>query len=119
MVQQYLPAAKDGDKRIILLDGEPIGAVNRVPVGKEFRGNMATGGRADQTEITDRERQICAQLAPILRRDGLIFVGIDIIGGYLTEVNVTSPTGIREIDRLDHTNLGSKVIAWLEQAVQR
>jgi glutathione synthase len=117
MVQQYLPAAKDGDKRIILLDGEPIGAVNRVPVGKEFRGNMAAGGRADKTEITDRERQICTQLAPILRRDGLIFVGIDIIGGYLTEVNVTSPTGIREIDRLDHTDLGSKVIAWLERAV--
>jgi glutathione synthase len=119
MVQQFLPAAKEGDKRIILLAGEPIGAVNRVPVGKEFRGNMAAGGQAVKTEITERERQICAQLAPTLRRDGLMFVGIDIIGGYLTEVNVTSPTGIREIDRLDHTNLGSKVIAWLEQAVPR
>jgi glutathione synthase len=117
MVQQYLPAAQAGDKRIILLDGEPIGAVNRVPVGQEFRGNMAAGGRADKTEITDRERQICTQLAPQLQRDGLIFVGIDIIGGYLTEVNVTSPTGIREIDRLSGTDLGAQVVTWLAQAV--
>lgn len=113
MVQTYLPAAKDGDKRIILLNGEPIGAVNRIPTGKEFRGNMAVGGRVAQTEITERERQICAQLAPALRRDGLIFVGIDVIGGYLTEVNVTSPTGIREIDRLDHVQLGQRVIEWI------
>jgi glutathione synthase len=113
MVQEYLPAAKDGDKRIILLNGEPIGAVNRVPTGKEFRGNMATGGRVEQASLTERERQICAQLAPSLQRDGLIFVGIDVIGGYLTEVNVTSPTGIREIDRLDDTRLGEQIIAWL------
>lgn len=119
MVQQYLPAAKDGDKRIILLNGEPIGAVNRVPVGKEFRGNMAAGGRADKTEITDHERNICAVLAPALQQDGLVFVGIDIIGGYLTEVNVTSPTGIREIDRLSHTDLGAQVVAWLETEVQK
>lgn len=113
MVQTYLPAAKDGDKRIILLNGEPIGAVNRIPTGKEFRGNMAVGGRVAQTEITERERQICAQLAPALRRDGLIFVGIDVIGGYLTEVNVTSPTGIREIDRLDRVQLGQRAIEWI------
>ncbi len=114
MVQEYLPAAKDGDKRIILLNGEPIGAVNRVPMGKEFRGNMATGGRSDAAQLTEREHLICKQLAPILQRDGLIFVGIDVIGGYLTEINVTSPTGIREIDRLDNVQLGIQVIQWLE-----
>ncbi|WP_017297528.1 glutathione synthase [Nodosilinea nodulosa] len=115
MVQTYLPAAKDGDKRIILLNGDPIGAVNRIPTGSEFRGNMAVGGRVAKADITDRELDICRQLAPTLRRDGLYFVGIDIIGGYLTEVNVTSPTGIREIDRLDGVRLGDQVIAWAEQ----
>ncbi|WP_413166596.1 glutathione synthase [Capilliphycus salinus ALCB114379] len=114
MVQTFLPAAKDGDKRIILLDGEPIGAVNRIPTGKEFRGNMAVGGRVAQAEITDREREICVQLAPKLKEDGLYFVGIDVIGGYLTEVNVTSPTGIREVDLLDNVNLGKQVIEWIE-----
>lgn len=115
MVQAYLPEAKDGDKRVILLNGEPIGAVNRVPTGSEFRGNMAVGGQAVKVEITERDRQISAQLAPSLRRDGLIFVGIDIIGGYLTEVNVTSPTGIREIDRFDNVRLGEQVIEWVGQ----
>lgn len=114
MIQTYLPSAKDGDKRIIVLDGEPIGAVNRIPTGSEFRGNMAVGGRVAKTEITPRELEICATLAPKLRRDGLVFVGLDVIGGYLTEVNVTSPTGIREIDRLDNVRLGEKVIQWLE-----
>ncbi len=113
MVQTYLPDAKLGDKRIILLHGEPIGAVNRIPTGQEFRGNMAVGGAVAQTDITEREREICAQLAPTLRRDGLIFVGIDVIGGYLTEVNVTSPTGIREIDRLSGVCLGRQVIEWI------
>jgi glutathione synthase len=113
MVQTYLPEAKEGDKRIVLLNGEPIGAVNRIPTGKEFRGNMAVGGRVAKTEITDRERDICNQLAPTLRRDGLVFVGIDVIGGYLTEVNVTSPTGIREIDRLNDVRLGQQVIQWI------
>jgi glutathione synthase len=113
MVQTYLPEAKDGDKRIVLLNGEPIGAVNRIPTGKEFRGNMAVGGRVAATEITARDLEICAEVGPSLRRDGLIFVGIDIIGGYLTEVNVTSPTGIREIDRLTGVRLGQQVIEWL------
>uniref|UniRef100_B8HMC5 Glutathione synthetase n=1 Tax=Cyanothece sp. (strain PCC 7425 / ATCC 29141) TaxID=395961 RepID=B8HMC5_CYAP4 len=117
MIQEYLPAAKDGDKRIILLDGEPIGAVNRIPTGNEFRGNMATGGRVEQSGLTEREKQICAQLAPTLRRDGLIFVGIDVIGGYLTEVNVTSPTGIREADRLDQTRLADRVIDWIKRSL--
>lgn len=118
MVQTYLPQAKEGDKRIILLDGEPIGALNRLSSGSDFRNNMATGGTVAQTEITPREHEICTQLAETLRKDGLIFVGIDVIGGYLTEVNVTSPTGIREIDRLDNTHLGQQVIQWVEQALQ-
>ncbi len=115
MVQTYLPAAKDGDKRIILLNGKPIGALNRIPTGNEFRGNMAVGGRVAQTDITEQEQKICAQVGPKLQQDGLYFVGIDVIGGYLTEVNVTSPTGIREIDRLDNTCLGEQVIKWVEQ----
>nr|WP_201280256.1 glutathione synthase [Hassalia byssoidea] len=118
MVQTYLPQAKEGDKRIILLDGEPIGALNRLSSGSDFRNNMATGGTVAQTEITPREYEICTQLAETLRKDGLIFVGIDVIGGYLTEVNVTSPTGIREIDRFDNTHLGQQVIQWVEQALQ-
>jgi glutathione synthase len=118
MVQTYLPQAKEGDKRIILLDGEPIGALNRLSSGTDFRNNMATGGTVAQTEITLREHEICTQLAETLRKDGLIFVGIDVIGGYLTEVNVTSPTGIREIDRFDNTHLGQQVIQWVEQALQ-
>ena len=113
MVQEYLPAAKDGDKRIILLEGKPIGAVNRIPTGKDFRGNMAVGGRVAQVDITEREKEICQTLAPKLLEDGLYFVGIDIIGGYLTEVNVTSPTGIREIDRLNNVSLGKEVVEWL------
>jgi glutathione synthase len=114
MIQAYLPAAKEGDKRIIVLNGEAIGAVNRIPTGSEFRGNMAVGGRVAPTPITDRELEICALLAPKLRQDGLYFVGLDVIGGYLTEVNVTSPTGIREIDRLNDVRLGQQAIAWLE-----
>ncbi|MBW4616984.1 MAG: glutathione synthase [Desmonostoc vinosum HA7617-LM4] len=117
MVQTYLPEAKEGDKRIILLNGEPIGALNRLASGTDFRNNMATGGTVAQTEITPKEHEICTQIAQKLRQDGLIFVGIDVIGGYLTEVNVTSPTGIREIDRLDGTHLGHQVIQWVEQAL--
>lgn len=115
MVQTYLPAAKEGDKRIIMLNGKPIGAVNRIPTGNEFRGNMAVGGRVAQTDITEREQKICEVVGPKLQQDGLYFVGIDVIGGYLTEVNVTSPTGIREIDRLSGTSLGKEVIAWVEK----
>lgn len=113
MVQQFLPAAQDGDKRVILLNGEPIGAVNRVPKGEEFRGNMAVGGQAVQADVTDRDREIAQRLAPSLARDGLYFVGIDVIGGYLTEVNVTSPTGVREIDRLDGVCVSDRLLDWL------
>ncbi|HEY9668790.1 MAG TPA: glutathione synthase [Coleofasciculaceae cyanobacterium] len=115
MVQTYLPAAKEGDKRIILLNGEPIGAVNRIPTGNEFRGNMAVGGRVAATEMTPQDKKICDAVRAKLQQDGLYFVGIDVIGGYLTEVNVTSPTGIREIDRLDGTRLAEQVIRWVEQ----
>lgn len=114
MVQEYLPAAKEGDKRIILVEGKPIGAVNRIPTGKDFRGNMAVGGSVAEAVINDRDREICEVLAPKLIEDGLYFVGIDVIGGYLTEVNVTSPTGIREIDRLSYVSLGKEVMSWLE-----
>ncbi|OKH13442.1 glutathione synthase [[Limnothrix rosea] IAM M-220] len=112
MVQEFLPAAKDGDKRLIVLDGEPIGAVNRIPTGDDFRGNMAVGGRIAQVDITERDRHIAATVAPKLKEDGLYFVGLDIIGGNLTEVNVTSPTGVREADRLDGLSLGKKVMEW-------
>jgi glutathione synthase len=115
MVQTYLPAAKDGDKRIILLNGEPIGAVNRIPTGNEFRGNMAVGGRVAVTELTPQDQKICEAVRLKLQQDGLYFVGIDVIGGYLTEVNVTSPTGIREIDRLNNVQLAKQVIEWVER----
>lgn len=115
MVQTYLPAAKEGDKRIILLDGKPIGALNRLSTGNEFRNNMAAGGTVAPIGITEGEHLMCAEIAKKLQQDHLYFVGIDVIGGYLTEVNVTSPTGIREIDRLSQTRLGEQVIEWVQQ----
>lgn len=100
MAQRYLPEVRKGDKRILLLEGEPIGAVLRVPSERETRANLHVGGRAVAAELDADDRRIVEVLAPALRRDGLFFVGIDVIGGYLTEVNVTSPTGMQEIDRL-------------------
>ncbi|SBO44912.1 glutathione synthase [Cyanobium sp. NIES-981] len=100
MVQAFLPGVKAGDKRILLVDGEPLGAVNRVPSGGEFRSNLAVGGAPEATDLTEQERRICAELAPALRAEGLFFVGIDVIDGRLSEINVTSPTGIREVERL-------------------
>jgi glutathione synthase len=100
MVQAFLPGVKAGDKRILLVDGEPLGAVNRVPSGGEFRSNLAVGGAPQATDLTEQERRICAELAPALRAEGLFFVGIDVIDGRLSEINVTSPTGIREVERL-------------------
>ncbi len=99
MVQRYLPEVRKGDKRIIIVDGEPAGAINRVPSEGESRSNMHAGGRPELSELTDREREICALIGPRLRELDMIFVGIDVIGDYLTEINVTSPTGIREIKR--------------------
>ncbi len=108
VIQKFLPAVKDGDKRIILVDGEFAGAVNRVPAPDDLRSNMVRGGVPKATDLSDREREICAQLASPLRERGLLFVGIDVIGGYLTEINVTSPTGIRAVK-----NLGGPDIAAL------
>jgi len=109
IVQRYLPEVRRGDKRIILVDGEPVGAINRVPAAGEARSNMHVGGRAEKSLLTAREREICEAIGPTLKEQGLIFVGIDVIGDYLTEVNVTSPTGIQEIDRFDGANLGGLV----------
>src|SRR5205823_14517319 len=100
VVQKFLPAVKDGDKRILLVDGEFAGAVNRVPAPDDLRSNMVRGGAAKATELTVREREICARLGPALKARGLIFVGIDVIDGNLTEINVTSPTGIRAVKNL-------------------
>jgi glutathione synthase len=107
MVQAYLPAVRQGDKRIILVDGEAVGAVNRVPGEGEARSNLHVGGSALATELTARDHEICARIGPELRRRGLLFVGIDVIGDYLTEINVTSPTGIREIARLSGVDIAS------------
>ncbi len=117
MVQEYLPAAVAGDKRILLLEGEPIGAVNRVPGEGDFRGNIAAGGRVEKTQITEKERALCSALAPVLRQEKLYFVGIDVIGERLTEVNVTSPTMLREICQLEGVDLADQVAAWLEKKV--
>jgi len=116
MAQKYLPEARTGDKRILILDGEPIGAVLRVPREDDVRGNLHVGGQARATELDARDHEICRTLAQRLRADGLAFVGIDVIGGYLTEVNVTSPTGIREIDRLTGDRIEARVVDWLERA---
>jgi len=105
VVQQYLPAVRLGDKRVILIDGEAMGAINRVPAEGEARSNMHVGGRAEATQLTDREREICARIGPELKKRGMIFVGIDVIGGYLTEINVTSPTGLQELARFDGIHL--------------
>jgi len=105
MVQQYLPAVREGDKRVILIDGEAMGGINRVPAAGESRSNMHVGGRPEPTVLTEREREICARIGPELRARGMIFVGIDVIGGYLTEINVTSPTGLQELARFDGIHL--------------
>jgi len=117
MAQRYLPEAREGDKRIILLDGEPIGAVLRVPREDETRGNLHVGGTPQKAPLTARDREICDAIGPRLRADGLGFVGIDVIGGFLTEVNVTSPTGVQEINRLDGVQLERLVVDWLERRV--
>jgi glutathione synthase len=114
VVQRYLPEVTQGDKRIILVDGVPKGAINRIPPQGEHRANMHVGGRAVAAELSDRERAMCDALRPALHRDGLLFVGIDVIGGYLTEINVTSPTGVQEIRRLCGIDISPDVIAHVE-----
>ena len=115
MVQRYLPEIAEGDKRIILIDGRPAGAVNRLAAAGEARANFHAGGRAAATDLTDREREICAAIGPSLRDRGLVFVGIDVIGGWLTEINVTSPTGIHEINRLNGTKLEAELWDAIEE----
>lgn len=119
MGQRYLPEIRQGDKRIIVLNGEPLGAVLRVPLETETRGNIHVGGQCVKTDVSARDREICAALAPWLRADGLYFVGLDVIGSFLTEVNVTSPTGIQEINGLDHVRLESAVVDFVEQQVEK
>ena len=109
MFQRYEPAVRQGDKRIILVDGEAMGAINRVPAAGEARSNMHVGGRPEKCEMTARDREICAAIGPTLREQGMIFVGIDVIGDWLTEINVTSPTGIQEIARFDGTDLAARI----------
>src|SRR5471030_3532039 len=115
VVQKFLPAVKHGDKRIILVDGVFAGAVNRVPAPDDLRSNMVRGGAAQATDLSDREREICARLAPKLRERGLLFVGIDVIDGHLTEINVTSPTGIRAIARLGGPDVAAKIWDAIEE----
>ena len=117
MAQRYLPEIRQGDKRIIVLNGEPLGAVLRVPLESETRGNIHVGGRCVKTAVTERDQEICMALAPMLRSDGLYFVGLDVIGNYLTEVNVTSPTGIQEVNALNGVRLESQVVDFVEQEV--
>ncbi len=109
VVQRYLPEVRAGDKRIILVDGEAVGAINRVPPEGEARSNMHVGGRAEKSDLTPREQEICDTIGPALKERGLIFTGIDVIGDYLTEINVTSPTGLQEIGRFDGTNLSGMI----------
>jgi glutathione synthase len=115
MGQRYLPEIRQGDKRVIVLNGEPLGAVLRIPSQEEHRGNIHVGGKCVKTEVGARDREICEALAPFLREDGLYFTGLDVIGDFLTEVNVTSPTGVQEINALNQVNLEEKVIDFIEK----
>lgn len=115
IVQKYVPAVVNGDKRIILVDGEPAGAINRVPATGETRSNMHVGGRPEQIGLTERDLEICSKIGPVLREKGQILVGIDVIGEWLTEINVTSPTGIQEMERFDGTNVARMI--W--EAIER
>ncbi|QFQ86762.1 glutathione synthase [Paracoccus kondratievae] len=115
IAQKYLPAVVKGDKRIILVDGEPVGAINRVPAAGEARSNMHVGGRPEKIGLTEREHEICTRIGPVLREKGLIFTGIDVIDGWLTEINVTSPTGIQELERFDGINAAALI--W--EAIER
>jgi glutathione synthase len=115
LVQKYLPQVRMGDKRILLVDGEPVGAINRVPADDETRSNMHIGGRAEPTAMTERDHEICAAIGPELRRRGLTLAGIDVIGPYLTEINVTSPTGLREVKRFGGSDIAALLWNWIEQ----
>ncbi|MGE0254816.1 MAG: glutathione synthase [Alphaproteobacteria bacterium] len=115
IVQRYLPEVREGDKRIVLVEGKAVGAINRVPAAGEARSNMHVGGKPTQTKLTKREQEICEAIGPALRERGLVFVGIDVIGDWLTEINVTSPTGIQEIERFDGTNIAAMIWDAIEE----
>ena len=119
IAQKFLPAVSKGDKRVILVDGEPVGAINRVPQKGETRSNMHVGGRAEKAELTDRDREICAAIGPLLKEKGQVFVGIDVIGDYLTEINLTSPTGIQEMERFDDSNVAGAIWDAIERRAER
>jgi glutathione synthase len=120
MAQRYLPEIRDGDKRILLIDGDPVPyALARIPAAGETRGNIAAGGRGEGVELSDRDRWICEQVAPELRRRGLWFVGLDVIGDYLTEINVTSPTCVRELDGIYGLNIAGQLFDALEPRLER
>ena len=109
IAQAFIPEVKNGDKRIILVDGDPVGAINRVPKAGEIRSNMHVGGKAERAKLSQREKEICSAIGPTLKSRGQIFVGIDVIGDYLTEINVTSPTGIQELERFDKKNIAEMI----------
>ncbi|MBT8447395.1 MAG: glutathione synthase, partial [Gammaproteobacteria bacterium] len=116
MAQRYLPEIVDGDKRLLLIDGEPVPyCLARIPASGELRGNLAAGGRGEARELTERDYWICREVGPALRERGLLFVGLDVIGDYLTEINVTSPTCIREIDAAFDTDIGGRLMAAIDR----
>ncbi len=117
IVQKFLPDVSNGDKRVILVDGEAVGAINRVPAEGETRSNMHVGGRPEKIGLSERDLEICAAIGPLLKEKGQIFVGIDVIGDYLTEINVTSPTGIQELERFDGLNIAGKIWDAIEAKV--
>ena len=119
IVQRYEPRVRDGDKRIILIDGKPVGALNRVPPPGESRSNLHVGGRAEKANLNKREKEICEAIGPSLIERGLIFVGIDVIGNYITEINVTSPTCLQEINYFDNVKLESDIWDAIERKVSR
>ena len=117
MMQKFIPEVKQGDKRIIIINGEPIGYINRIPQGGDFRSNLAMGGKAEETTLSDKEQSICLELSHQLKAEGLFFVGIDVINGMLSEINVTSPTGLREIENLSNKNVTNQVIEKLLEII--
>ena len=118
IAQAFLPDVKNGDKRIILVDGSPVGAINRVPKAGEIRSNMHVGGKAEPAKLSQRDREICSAIGPTLKSKGQVFVGIDVIGEYLTEINVTSPTGIQELERFDNVNIAEMIWHAVEEKLK-
>ena len=118
IAQAFLPDVKNGDKRIILVDGDPVGAINRVPKAGEIRSNMHVGGKAKAANLSKRDKEICSAIGPTLKNKGQVFVGIDVIGEYLTEINVTSPTGIQELERFDNVNIAEMIWQSVEEKLK-